>query len=64
MAVRLEHVNLIVQDIDEMVRFFQTAFPEFRIRHDGRGSEGSDWEFVEYLSADPAERNDYDLPDS
>lgn len=26
--------------------------------------DGNDWEFVQYLSTDPAERNDYDLPDS
>ncbi|MBZ5718962.1 MAG: VOC family protein [Acidobacteriia bacterium] len=25
--------------------------------------EGNDWEFVQYLSKDPAERNDYRLPD-
>ena len=25
--------------------------------------EGNDWEFVEYRSADPAKRNDYDLRD-
>ncbi len=25
--------------------------------------EGNDWEFVQYLSQDPAERNDYQLPD-
>ncbi len=25
--------------------------------------EGNDWEFVEYLSGDPAERHDYELPD-
>jgi catechol 2,3-dioxygenase-like lactoylglutathione lyase family enzyme len=25
--------------------------------------EGNDWEFVQYLSSDPAERNDYKLPD-
>ena len=24
-------------------------------------SEGNDWEFVEYRSDDPAERNDYEL---
>jgi hypothetical protein len=23
--------------------------------------EGNDWEFVQYFSADPAERNDYEL---
>jgi uncharacterized glyoxalase superfamily protein PhnB len=26
-------------------------------------SEGNDWEFVEYLSQNPTERNDYKLPD-
>jgi len=26
-------------------------------------ADGNDWEFVQYFSADPAERNDYDLPD-
>jgi catechol 2,3-dioxygenase-like lactoylglutathione lyase family enzyme len=25
--------------------------------------EGNDWEFVQYLSQNPAERNDYKLPD-
>lgn len=25
--------------------------------------EGNDWEFVQYLSDDPAERHDYELPD-
>lgn len=25
--------------------------------------DGNDWEFVQYLSQDPAERNDYKLPD-
>jgi len=27
-------------------------------------AEGNDWEFVEYRSADPAERNDYSLTDA
>ena len=27
-------------------------------------AEGNDWEFVEYLSRDPAERNDYALEDA
>jgi catechol 2,3-dioxygenase-like lactoylglutathione lyase family enzyme len=26
--------------------------------------DGNDWEFVQYFSQDPAERNDYELPDS
>ena len=25
--------------------------------------EGNDWEFVQYLSSEPAERNDYEMPD-
>ena len=142
MSVRLEHANLVVRDVDGMIRFIQTAFPDFRIRREGKGwhgerwlhigtddtyialggareeptepwvpyggkpglnhlgyevddvealrtrmkdagyrdstvpnshphrkrayfydTEGNDWEFVQYLSDDPAERNDYDLPD-
>jgi catechol 2,3-dioxygenase-like lactoylglutathione lyase family enzyme len=142
MAVRLEHANLCVRDLEGMIRFLQTAFPEFRVRGEGitregarwvhvgtdetyialsesrvdatkhwkpyegepginhlayevddvealrnrmtsagyRDStppnshpyrkrqyfydpEGNDWEFVQYLSQDPSERNDYKLPD-
>ena len=142
MAVRLEHANLVVRNIDVMIRFLQVAFPEFRIRYDGtrkdgmrwvhvgtdetyialmeanakserrwlpysgepgvnhlayevddvdalrarleeagyldttvanshpfrkrvyfNDPEGNDWEFVQYLSTDPAERHDYGLPD-
>ena len=139
MKIRLEHANLQVRDVDEMIRFLRTAFPGFRVRGQGtwqgarwahvgteetdialnqateepsegrepyagrpglnhlgyevddvaglRGrlaaagyrdstvpndhphrrrvyfydAEGNDWEFVQYLSDDPAERNDYDL---
>ena len=143
MAVRLEHANMIVQDIDGMIRFLRTAFPDFRVRADGTNEqgtrwvhvgnddtyitlsqataestrkwepyagepgvnhlgyevddveavrsrlqaggyrdstvpnshphrkrvyffdpEGNDWEFVQYLSKDPAERNDYKVEDS
>ena len=139
MAVRLEHANLSVHDIDATIRFLRTAFPEFRVRRDttdpdgsrwvhvgtdetyialnqaraqrgnaSRGtplnhlayevddveairkrlsaagyeentrvpnshpyrkrlyffdSEGTEWEFVQYLSDDPARRHDYELPD-
>jgi catechol-2,3-dioxygenase len=142
MAARLEHANLCVRDLEGMIRFLQTAFPEFRVRGEGitrEGArwvhlgtdetyialsqsrvdaaknwkpyegepginhlayevddvealrnrmtsagykdstppnshpyrkrqyfydpEGNDWEFVQYLSKDPSERNDYKLPD-
>ncbi len=142
MPVRLEHANMVVRDIDIMIRFLQTAFPEFRVRGGGKGTAGqrwvhvgtedtylalneataepgtqrrpysgepgvnhlgyevddvdalharllaagyrestvpnahphrkrvyfydpedNDWEFVQYFSDDPAERNDYELPD-
>ncbi len=142
MKVRLEHANLLVRDVDAMIRFLQTAFPDFHVRREGKtgqgvrwvhvgtqdsyvalneateepaerwvpyggkpglnhlgyevddvaalhtrmaeagyrnstvpndhphrkrvyfhDAEGNDWEFVQYLSEDPAERNDYALPD-
>jgi catechol 2,3-dioxygenase-like lactoylglutathione lyase family enzyme len=142
MAVRMEHANVCVRDVEGMIRFLQTAFPEFRVRGEGLSPDGSrwvhvgtdetyialgqsrqepatpwkpydgvpgvnhvayevddvdrlrkrmlaagyrestppnnhpyrrrlyfydpegnDWEFVQYLSKDPAERNDYTLPD-
>ena len=142
MRVRIEHANLAVRDVDATVRFLQTAFPDFRVRREGKtwqgwrwlhvgtddtyvavneapeepaegwvpyagkpglnhlgyevddvdalrarlaaagypdstvpnehphrkrvyfhDHEGNDWEFVQYFSEDPAERNDYELPD-
>jgi catechol 2,3-dioxygenase-like lactoylglutathione lyase family enzyme len=141
MTPRIEHANLVVRDIDAMVLFLQTAFPEFEVRRDtGDGidrwlhigtddtyialypasdepserwrpysgipgvnhlgwevddvdalrdrmrragyrdstvpndhphrrrvyfydPDGNDWEFVQYLSSNPAERNDYNTPD-
>jgi catechol 2,3-dioxygenase-like lactoylglutathione lyase family enzyme len=143
MGCRLEHANICVRDIEPVIRFLKTTFPEFRVRGEGisrdgtrwvhvgtndtyialgqartdserhwmpyhgepgvnhlayevddvealsarlkaagyREStppnshphrkrvyfydpEGNDWEFVQYFSQDPAERNDYELPDS
>ena len=143
MEVRLEHANLSVRDIEAMIRFLMTAFPEFWIRGEGTNRDGTrwvhvgtndtyialtqstvepnqrwrpyagmpgvnhlayevddveslggrlqsggyqastppnhhpyrkrvyfydpdgnDWEFVQYLSDDPAKRNDYTLPDT
>jgi catechol 2,3-dioxygenase-like lactoylglutathione lyase family enzyme len=43
MAMRIEHANLCVRDIDAMIRFLQTAAPDFRVRADKLDSEGSRW---------------------
>lgn len=32
----LEHVNLIVKDLDDTLRFYQAAFPHWRIRGSGK----------------------------
>jgi catechol 2,3-dioxygenase-like lactoylglutathione lyase family enzyme len=42
MNVRLEHANLIVRDIDGMVKFLETAFPVFSTRGGGTNN-GSRW---------------------
>ena len=41
MAVRLEHANVSVRDLEEMIRFLKTAFPEFRIRGQGTNRDGT-----------------------
>lgn len=50
MSLRLEHANLCVHDIDGVIRFLLTAFPEFRIRHDtnhdATETDGSRWVHV------------------
>ncbi len=43
MTIRLEHANISVKDIDGMIRFLQTAFHSFRIRHDETDTDGSRW---------------------
>jgi hypothetical protein len=43
MAIRLEHANISVRDINGMIRFLQTAFPEFRVRGEGIIREGARW---------------------
>ncbi|MEM7314154.1 MAG: VOC family protein [Planctomycetota bacterium] len=40
MSLRLVHANMTVRDIDASVKFLRTAFPQFKIRHDGEGSMG------------------------
>ena len=44
--LRLEHANVCVHDIDGVVKFLQTAFPEFKIRHDGVNEKDVRWVHV------------------
>lgn len=44
--MKLEHANLSVTDIEAMTRFLNTAFPEFRIRGEGRDDHGRAWRHV------------------
>jgi len=37
----LEHANITVNNLKEAIKFFQTAFPHFKIR--GGGSERREW---------------------
>jgi catechol 2,3-dioxygenase-like lactoylglutathione lyase family enzyme len=46
MTTRLDHANLTVRDVDETLRFLMTAFPEFRIRAEGKTWSGSRWVHV------------------
>ncbi|MBI1900271.1 MAG: VOC family protein [Planctomycetia bacterium] len=46
MTVRLEHANLCVRDVDAMIRFLRTAFPDFKIRADRTDPDGSRWVHV------------------
>ena len=43
MSSQLEHANLCVDDIDEMIKFLQTALPDFFIRHDETDNDGDRW---------------------
>lgn len=43
MKIKIEHANLCAKDIDAMIHFLQTAFPEFKIRHDAIGADGNRW---------------------
>jgi catechol 2,3-dioxygenase-like lactoylglutathione lyase family enzyme len=46
MKIRLEHANLAVQDVDRMIRFVCTAFPEFAVRAEGKNWSGLRWVHV------------------
>jgi len=46
MFYRIEHANLTVLNIKEMIRFLTTAFPDFKIRHEGTKEDGGSWVHV------------------
>ena len=46
MPCRLEHANICVRDIEPMIRFLKTAFPEFQVRGEGTSRDGSRWVHV------------------
>lgn len=46
MSPRLDHANLIVRDLDGMIQFLQTAFPDFRVRGGGTSPGGARWVHV------------------
>lgn len=35
--IKLEHVNLVVKNIPEMLKFYQAAFPHWYVRDEGKG---------------------------
>ena len=58
----VEHTNISVTDVDEAIRFFTTAMPDFRVRHDtGPGARrwihlGTDTTYISINQMpDPAE---------
>jgi len=66
------HLGFEVDDADSLrARMLAAGYEDSSVRnvhpyrkrvyfHD---REGNDWEFVQYLSDDPAQRNDYAIPD-
>ena len=71
MNMYLEHANITVHDIDEAMRFLQTAFPHFAIRGQGKSGDrrwlhiGTDTTYVALNDASSVSKNktphkDYD----
>ncbi|MEL7448984.1 MAG: VOC family protein [Pseudomonadota bacterium] len=68
----VNHLGFEVDDVDALrerlaaAGFKDSTYPNnhpHRKRVYFNDADGNDWEFVEYFSDDPAERNDYELPD-
>lgn len=64
--IYLEHVNITVNDLQETIKFFQTAFPHFKIR--GGGNETREWVHLgdddTYIAINQALQNDLNTPNS
>ncbi|MDO5978675.1 VOC family protein [Flavivirga spongiicola] len=58
--IYLEHANITVNDLQEAVKFFQTAFPHFKIR--GGGNDMREWIHLgdddTYLAINQAKQSD------
>ena len=56
----LEHANITVNDLQEAIKFFQTAFPHFKIR--GRGNDMREWVHLgdddTYIAINQAKQSD------
>ena len=68
----INHLGYEVDDVDALRKrlaaagFKDSTYPNnhpHRKRVYFHDTEGNDWEFVQYFSDDPAERNDYELAD-
>jgi catechol 2,3-dioxygenase-like lactoylglutathione lyase family enzyme len=69
----INHLGYEVDDVDALQQrlaaagFRDSTYPNshpHRKRVYFYDADGNDWEFVQYLSDNPLERNDYELPDS
>ncbi|MDB4439129.1 VOC family protein [bacterium] len=58
--VYLEHANITVNDLQEAIKFFQSAFPHFKIR--GGGDENREWVHLgdddTYIALNQAHQNE------
>lgn len=68
----VNHLGYVVDDVEALrerlaaAGFRDSTYPNnhpHRRRVYFYDADGNDWEFVQYLSNDPAERNDYELQD-
>jgi len=64
--IYLEHANITVNDLQESIKFFQTAFPHFKIR--GGGNDTREWVHLgddnTYIAINQALQNDLKMANS